>query len=220
MKTIKALTIFVILFFAASASAQIEEFSEATGSGTGEFGGSAKWEFTSGTDTYEIIGNGRGERRDSQNKVTAFKLPLAKSESISNRVYWAKYETDLVIVYEVSEGGYGGGTIIRLNGTTLKPRWPAANIGGFNVALGIIDGQDAYIAASGFAGRLDLDTGKYLWKHDDLYRKFDKNGAFNIFEMPELDGETVIFTEKVEGKEPNYLVMDKATGRVMRSVVN
>lgn len=220
MKTIKALTIFVILFFAASVSAQIEEFSEAKGSGTGELGGSAKWNFTSGTETYEINGDGRGQSRSGKNKVTALKLPLAKGEVLTGKLYWAKYETDLVIMYEVSDGESGGGGIVRLNGVTLKPRWPAANIGGFNIARGIIDGQEAYLAAHGFAGRFDLDAGVYLWKHDDLYRKFNKNGAFNVIETPEFDGETVIFTEKVERKEPNLLVMDKATGKILRSVVN
>lgn len=221
MKTIKAFTILIILFFAVSLSAQTtEEFSEAKGSGTGELGGSAKWEFTSGTGTYEINGDGRGWRRDGKNKASAMKLPLKKGEVLTGKLYWAKYETDLVILYEISDGESGGGGIVRLNGVTLKPRWPAANIGGFNVARGIIDGQEAYLAAHGFAGRFDLDAGVYLWKHDDLYRKYDKNGAFNIIETPEIEGETVIFTELVKGSQPNILVIDKATGKVIRSVVN
>lgn len=220
MKLINTLTFFVLILVAISVSAQVEEFSEAKGTGTDELGSSTKWEFTSGAETIEITGDGRGQRRDSKNKVTTLKLPLLKDEVLTGKLYWAKYETDLVIVYEVAAGGSGGGNVARLNGVTLKPRWPAANIGGFNIARGTIDGQDAYLAASGFAGRLDLDTGVYLWKHNDLYRKYDKNGAFNIFEMPDIDGETVIFTEKVEGKEPNILVMDKATGKVLRSVVN
>lgn len=220
MKSINALAIFVILFFGVSVSAQIEEFSEAKGSGTGELGGSAKWEFTFNSKAFEIYGSGRGRRSDTKSDVTTMKLPLKKGEILTGKLYWAKYETDLVIIYEVSDGESGGGGIVRLNGVTLKPRWPAANIGGFNIARGIIDGQEAYLAAHGFAGRFDLDAGVYLWKHENMYRKFNKNGAFNVIETPEIEGETVIFTEIVKGSQPNILVMDKATGKVIRSVVN
>lgn len=220
MNTIKVLTVFALLFFAASVSAQMAEFSEAKGSGKGLLGGSAKWSFAVGTETFEINASGRGQRRDGKNKVTALKLPFAGGEVLTGKLYWAKYETDLVILYEVSNGDSGGGGIVRLNGATLKARWPPANITGFNVARGLIQNQEAYLAAHGFAGRLDLDTGVYLWKHDNLYRKYKKNGAFNLIETPQIRGETVIFTELVRDSQPNTLVMDKATGKVIRSVVN
>lgn len=72
----------------------------------------------------------------------------------------------------------------------------------------------------GFAGKRDLSSGKYVWKHEDFYRKYKKDGAFNIFETPEIEGSNVIYTEKIEGKEPNLIVFDKTTGKVVRTVVN
>ena len=211
MTSIKALTIFIILFFALSLSAQIEEFSEAKGSGTGEMGGSAKWNFTSGTETYEVNSDGRGHRRDGKNKVTVLNILLANGEVLTGNLYWAKYETDLVLMYEVSNGPSGGGGIARLNGATLKPRWPAANISGFNVSRGIIDGQEAFVGASGFAGRFDLDAGVYLWKHDDLYRRL-KEGAFISLRHPRSTANRNLYRES-KRQRPNILVMDRPPER-------
>ncbi|QYO65443.1 hypothetical protein [Leptolyngbya sp. 7M] len=221
MVAIKFLTLVFILFISVTVSAQIYEFREVEGTGMSDVGGPAKWNFTIGEDSYEILANGLGTRTTAAKRSTAFTIPIAKDELLTRSIFWAKYETDVVFVYEVSDGPSGGGGAIRLNGATLKPRWKkVADIGGFNVSRGLIENQEAYLAAHGFVGRLDLDTGVYLWKHDGLYRKFTKKGAFNTFELPEIEGEMVIFTETANVDRPNILVIDKSTGKIIRSVVD
>lgn len=221
MRAIKFFSLVLVLFLTASVSAQIDEFQEVEGTGMSDVGGPAKWSFKIGDDSYEILANGRGTRTTAAKRSTAFTIPLAKDELLTRNIFWAKYETDIVFLYEVSDGPSGAGGAIRLNGVTLKPRWKkAANIGGFNVSKGLIENQEAYLAAHGFVGRLDLDTGVYLWKHDGLYRRFTKKGAFNTFELPEIEGEMVIFTETANVDRPNILVIDKSTGKIIRSVVD
>lgn len=219
MKVFAALFLALFLALAGSVSAQTSEFNEAKGSGTGEIGTFSSWKFVDGTWTYEIDDRGRGFRTHSKKHTLTFNLPMSANDRIDTRVFWAKQGSDLIVLYEVNDGGNGAGTIVRLSGLTLKPKWEA-NIPSFNVTAGLIEGDHAYLAGMGFAGKLDLADGKYLWRHDDFYRTYKKDGAFNTFETPEIDGSTVVYTEEIEGKQPNLIVIDKTTGKVIRTVLN
>lgn len=198
---------------------EIAKFSAATGSGSGSGGGFAKWNIIYGADQIEITEKGLGSRLRSTNetKKTDFILYLNPDEIIDN-VSFAKYGNDLLMLYGVSSGGYGAGRIVRFD-DAMKRKW-TANIGSFNVGNGLIEGRFAYIGATGFAGKIDLESGKFLWKHGDLYRKYDKDGAFNIMEVPELKDNTVVFTEKENVAAPNSIVFNKETGEVVRVKVS
>jgi hypothetical protein len=218
MKKIAILStlIFFILNVTANIQAQTSEFSEAVGSGTGELSEFAKWNFSIGTDKYEISNDGRAKRTNGKKSVTNFRLPLAKNETLSRIIYFARYKNDLILLCESSDGESGGGLIVSFNGTTLKQKWQA-NISGFNVGQGLIENQFAYLTAIGFIAKINLATGKYIWKHDNLY----KNGAFNSFEIPELDGSSVVFTENKESEQssPNIIAVNKISGKIVRTVL-
>jgi hypothetical protein len=210
-----ALVLF-ILTVTANIQAQTNEFAEAVGSGTGELSEFAKWSFSIGADKYEVSNNGRAKRINGKKSVTNFRLPLANNEILSRIVYFARYKNDLILLCESSDGESGGGLIISFNGTTLKQKWQA-NISGFNVGQGLIENQFAYLTAIGFVAKIDLVTGKYVWKHNNLY----KNSAFNSFEIPELDGSNVIFTENKESEQssPNIIAVNKISGKIVRTVL-
>ncbi len=212
---ILSIFIFFVLSLTANIRAQTAEFSEAVGSGTGELSEFAKWSFSIGADKYEVSNNGRAKRTDSKKSVTNFRLSLAKNEMLSRTIYFARYKNDLILLCELSDGESGAGLIFSFNGTNLKQKWQA-NIGGFNVGQGLIENNFAYLTAIGFVAKINLATGKYIWKHDNLYN----NGAFNSFDMPELDGSNVIFTESkgTEENSPNIIAVNKSTGKIVRTV--
>lgn len=218
MKKIAVLSTFVffVLIVTANIQAQTTEFSEAVGSGTGELSEFAKWRFSIDADRYEISNNGRAKRTNGKKNVTNFRLPLAKNEMLSRTIYYVQYKNDLILLCEASNGESGRGLIVSFTSATLKQKWQA-NISGFNIGQGLIENKFAYLTAIGFVAKINLATGKYIWKHGNLYN----NGAFNFFDMPELDSSNVIFTESrgAEENSPNIIVVNKSTGEIVRTVL-
>lgn len=195
-------------------AAQTVEFSEAVCSGTGSEGDFAKCNFEFGGNQFDITEKGRGKRNS-----TVFQLPKRPNEILSRVVYFAAQKNDLILLYEISAGGEGAGYIARFDGKTLKLKWKA-NISGFNVGKGLIENNFAYLTAIGFVGKINLLTGKYVWKHDNLYDWNRKKGAFNSFELPELEGGNVVFMEKNVYNQTNIVVVNKMTGKIVRTILD
>jgi hypothetical protein len=195
-------------------SAQTVEFSEASCLGTSAVGDFEKCTFEFGGSQLEISEKGRGKRSS-----TVFQLPKESNEILSRVVYFAAHKNDLILLYEISAGGEGAGYIARFDGKTLKLKWKA-NVSGFNVGKGLSENNFAYLTAIGFVGKINLLTGKYVWKHDNLYGWNRNSGAFNSFELPELEGSNVIFTEKNVNDQTNIIVVNKTTGKIVRTILD
>jgi hypothetical protein len=175
-----------------------------------------RWNFRLGEFRFEVDKSGIGRRLNSRGKYTRFRVKIEKDEWIE-RVYYAEYKGDLVLLCEVNAGGYGSGFVVRLDDRTLRQMW-RVHIPAFNVARGLIENNSAYLGAIGFAAKLNLDSGRYHWKHDDFYRKYHKDGAFNMFDLPKIVGNEVIYTEDQEmyNRKPNSIRFNKQTGRVLK----
>lgn len=216
---LKLFLLFILaLNFSLTSFAQIAEFSESKGSETSEFGSFARWDFEIGSTKYEVLSSGQGKRISDKNAVTKFRLPLGKNETVSSNVFYAQHKTDLILLYEANIGGEGLGYIAAFDSASMKLKWKAV-INGFNVGKGLLENQFAYLTAIGFVAKINLLTGKYVWKHDDLYSWNKNNGAFNSFEVPELDKSNVIFTEKTHDNKVNIIVANKTSGRIIRTIL-
>lgn len=220
-------TIFVlilVLFALASVEAQqIKTFSEATGSGKYQASYDFdKWNFSVGKNRYEIRKNGKAKKTDSKNRITNFRIMLDKGEQVEGQIYFYQYKNDLILVCETAPTfDSGAGFIARLDRKTHRTIWKL-HIPTFNIVQGLIEGNSAYLAASGFAAKINLDTGKYLWKHKDFYRKYKEDGAFNIFGTPRIEGNIVTFTENQDDykRPPNLIKFNKTSGKVIEVKVN
>jgi len=136
-------------------------------------------------------------------------------------IYFLEYKNDLLVIFESDIGDGRGAFIVRFNGKTLKPKWQQ-NIPAFNVAKGVIENNSVFLAAIGYAAKINLDTGKYVWKHEDFYRKYKEDGAFNIFETPKIEGNVIILTENQDDhkRPPNVIKFNKNSGKVIEVKVN
>ena len=78
-----------------------------------------------------------------------------------------------------------------------------------------MEGRYAYLTAIGFVGKVDLTSGAYVWRHDKLYRR---DGAFNSFELPEIQGDKVLFRESVDvgQRQPEVIRVRKSSGKIAR----
>lgn len=202
----------LILIFNLGLFAQNAEFTQADFSSA-----ETKWSFEIGANRYEIKENGRSNRTNDKNNSAKFQLLLGKGEVVEN-VYFASYKKDLIIVYGANAGGDGIGYAASFDTATLKQKWRAV-INGFNLGQGLIENQFAYLTAIGFVSKLNLLTGKYVWKHDNLYSWKGHNGVFNSFELPELDGNIIIFSEKTNNNSTNTIVVNKITGKIIRTIL-
>jgi hypothetical protein len=76
-----------------------------------------------------------------------------------------------------------------------------------------IEDNYAYISAIGFISKLSLRSGKYIWKHTDLYQK---NAAFGFFDRPKIQGRKVIFRSvSSDEKAQKNIVIDKISGKII-----
>src|SRR5215213_4560439 len=189
-KNLRLVLILILLSFGNLQAQQTKVFSEAKGSGKNqasyEFD---KWNFSIGGNRYEIRKNGRAKRTGARNRITNFRLAVEDGE-LARVIYFLVYKNDLILISELDFQESRAAFVTRLDGKTLKLKW-RRQIPSFNVASGLTEGSSVYMAAMGYAAKINLDTGKFLWKHEDFYRKYKKDGAFNIFSIKIL-----VFPEK------------------------
>ena len=108
---------------------------------------------------------------------------------------YASYEDDLIIVFVSSNFTFSGSKIARIDGETLTPKW-VTDFSGVNIGLPIVKNNYLYVSSIGSIGKLDVDTGEFLWKHTELYDHDTQD--FNSFKMAVFDDTKVIF----QGRNP------------------
>jgi len=195
-----------------------KDVSDAPPSPTGEV-----WAFVFelGGYKYWIGANGRGKRTKSGTAPRDFELSLDYGDSVEH-VFYAPHGAGIVLLYELSSGGDGAASIMKLDGQSLRAGWKQW-IPAFNLGPALVEGNYTYVTGIGFIGKVNLILGTYVWRHDDLYRGEDKVPQaqcchFNSFETPRIEGNTVLFEET-----PLYYLnnvqsvrVDKKNGRILR----
>lgn len=166
------------------------------------------FKFSTARFKYEVSKEGRGKRTGGNVPAGNFNLRLESKDYLERAIYHAEYGGGLLLICEVSDGIYGSGFIARLDGHTLRMKWKRI-IPAFNLGPGLIEGQYAYVTGIGFIGKVNLESGAYVWRHEDLYGR--DNAAFNSFELPVISGNTVIFRES-----ENYMRKRVASIRVRK----
>jgi hypothetical protein len=164
---------------------------------------------------YHVRQNGNGWRKRGE-KTRRFNLRL--DDGGLARVYFHDYGGRLLLVCEAGDGEGGWGFVTLLEQPSMRGLW-RQHIPAFNVGEPLREGRHLYVTGFGFVGRLDLGTGEFDWKHENLYDT--REGApkhFNSFEQPELAGDAVRFREQSVYKSLKLqtLVVDRKTGRVIR----
>jgi hypothetical protein len=111
---------------------------------------------------------------------------------------------DPLFIYQVTDREGAGGFAARLDSRTLRLKW-SARLPGFNVGVALLDESAAYVTCFGFVGKMDLQTGRYLWRREGLY----ESDSLNYFAAPELVGDTLL----LRANEGKTLRLDRRSGR-------
>jgi hypothetical protein len=127
-------------------------------------------------------------------------------------------QTNATTVYfQITETDYdgAGSKIIKYDLSAKKELWQNQT-GGFNVHSFIIYGDYIYLNSIGFLGKMNKISGKYIWKHEDLYEKYKANYFENI----------IIHKDTVEGIiyrdifQKWKLIFDQKSGKVINVIKN
>jgi len=183
-----------------------------------------KYNFSFGTDRYEIRKDGKGIRIRPGQKPQKFRVAVDEGR-IEPPMFSFQYRNDLVLVYGLTDGEYSYATATRLDGRTLQSKW-SAHIPGFNIGQGLVEDRFLYLTAINFVAKLDLDPGKYVWQHGGLKEPdaqkgdaiYESGGFFNSFGQPWLEGRAVVFPvgSQVGPERPDVVLrIDKTTGKLL-----
>lgn len=87
-------------------------------------------------------------------------------------------------------------------------------IHGFNLGLPLICQDFAYVNTLGCVGKIDLNTGEYIWQHMDLYD--NEKYSFNSFDTVLIKQKTTEFiSENYKSKNIDKVIIDNETGEII-----
>jgi hypothetical protein len=138
-----------------------------------------------------------------------FRLKVSHGARLE-RLYVAEFQDDLILAFEVTNGGWGWAYVARLNETARKFRW-VTPITGINLGPGLIEEGSVYLTAQNLLAKLDLHSGTYTWQ-----KEIDKQDApaFVEFQLPEIHGVRATFYEN--GQRRRIIEIDKSTGEIRK----
>ena len=87
----------------------------------------------------------------------------------------------------------------------FKRKWIINNFAGFSLHV-VRKGNFAFVSTVGFAAKLDMRSGKFSWRHKDLYKSRGFNGG-----KPTIDKGEVKFSNS-QGKD---LIINEKTGKIL-----
>jgi hypothetical protein len=134
---------------------------------------------------YVIGPDGIGWRLINDQTQQPFVLPLDTGLYVE-RLGFTRFQGDPLFIYQQTDNEGASGWVARFDANTLRLKW-SARVPGFNVGFALLDAAYLYVTCFGFVGKLDLSTGQYAWRHDNLYH----TEGFNVFEHPKLTGDTL-----------------------------
>ncbi len=149
------------------------------------------------------------------NKTKTFHL---KTKLIISTAYFLHYKDNLIIYYVDTDYDGGASFIECYNRKTLKMEW-RNKIGGFNLKSPIVIDSITYMATIGFVGKLNLNNGKYIWKHDNLY----ESTKFDFFDSISIEGTNVCFTKDSTGtlyQKYGKVIVNNVTGKIKQIIKN
>jgi len=141
----------------------------------------------------------------------SLKLPVDDGH-ITNLYAASVGDGDLLLVLQLDDYEAGWSKAVRLRRRLPHLVW-ASSMLGLNAAPPCINGSDAYLAASGFIAKLNINGGKYKWRHAGMY---ESDKRLNMFDQPELRGSTVIFRAQALPSDTQVVItVERASGRIL-----
>jgi hypothetical protein len=172
----------------------------------------AEYRFTSSGQEYVVKANGSL----AVSAGNGFKLPVSNGDFIET-LYALGTGDQVAIAYQAQNDETVVSRLVSLSLPGLDRRWEA-QVGGLNLGLPAVASGYAYVTAAGFVGKIDLASGRWAWRQDDLTKKYNR---FESFGQPVVGRGFVTVSEDqpeaFEHKAGASLVLDDNTGEILES---
>jgi hypothetical protein len=159
---------------------------------------------------YSVYTDGRIKEESS---IKTFKL---QNKDIIEKAYLHQLDDNLLVYYTETDSEVAGSKVELIN---RKTGWViyTNDIWGFNLGQPIIKGKKSYVTSIGFVGKLDLKTGKYDWKHNNLYDH--QKYSFNNFDSISIGLDTVAFISvHHKNKTTDKVLVADKTGQLLKII--
>jgi hypothetical protein len=179
-----------------------------------------RFEMTVGRTTYVLTQDGMLQQRRPDGRSRSVRIARKGNDWwLVERAWCALRDGDLLLAYEVTdlEGESTHTEVFRLDAGRLALRWRAYP-GGFNLGPALVVGDTAYLTTIGTVTKLDLRTGREIWRRYGLYRP---HSQLDLFALPIVRGDTLVIpSERADpGFVPDTLRLLRSTGRVVGAKV-
>lgn len=165
------------------------------------------------TGEFELIVRKGTNYEVRKNKRTLGRINLnMKGMTDVEKVYLDSTKDHLIVTYQMHNGEEGSSKTAAFTKKGLAQVW-SQNLRGFNLEKPLIEDETMYVATIGFVAKIDLKTGKFNWKHEDLYQSHKFNGPDSI----ERHGDRIDFKGTVhtlQGDQHIVVSVDDKTGKI------
>jgi hypothetical protein len=170
---------------------------------------SFSWEI--GGRGYILHEDGLLQMQQSQRKV---RLPLGQGMLGLGLDFVKEIRNDLILGYGTDNGDYGTSFVCRVSADLRTVRW-CKNIGNINQRFSVSE-DSVWVGAVGFAARINISNGEYIWLLDNLYKIENGNDSFNIT-CPISENETTVtfYGQDSNNRNNQKLRIDRKSGSII-----
>jgi outer membrane protein assembly factor BamB len=164
---------------------------------------------------YTICPDGKIMVQRSGDQIDSLKLSI---KDIVETAFFYHYKNDFIVFYTETDYDAAGSYAECFDRNSFKVKWKNT-LGGFNLASPCILDSLCYVASVGFVGKLNLENGKYFWKHEDLYDR-TKIDAFRGIAFRDDCVHFIQSSSLVEKGEPARVIIHDASGEIKEITKN
>lgn len=142
------------------------------------------WEKSCFSDDAQVVylpASKQYELRRKDKKIGFLKLDIDVNAYEVEKLTLLKTASQFLVIYQISDGETGSGRVESFGLKDLAKRWTLV-IPGFNIGFAASN-NSLYVSCIDFIGKIDLKKGKYTWKENGLFKKYDYNGPDRIHVM-------------------------------------
>ena len=190
----------------------------------------AIYTFAIGELSYKITGRGAFSAQSikSRKPLANVRLDFPEPAYISG-IRYVSIGSDLVVVYEVqllnrpvrvgdqmTNENILQQRVARFHKRTLRTKWLAITGRGDPPGPPAVAGDSIFVSGVGMIGEIDLETGTFLWMHENLPER--NPGKYVIFAVPRVEGDFVFFQEDpgwLKARRPETIQIRRSTGEII-----
>jgi hypothetical protein len=166
---------------------------------------------------YSLNANGVLTLTSKTSSSRQIKLPI---DTFVVQISLLNHSGDIFIALETDFAGDGQGFICSVKNNLASVNW-CQKIPSFNIRASASN-DSIWIGALGFVARLNWESGKFYWNHNNLYRYCaNREDSFNVV-WPVAETESTIVFDS-EGSNPGnkrQLLIEKGSGKIIQAKDN